>query len=395
MEQGRSKQVRKSTGVADYKLARKKAGVIYRKSLGKAEAGLRLSSTSFRKITEGYLAERNQAVIDGEARKQPVKEETAQIGRYFVGFFGDAPIEDISQAAIDNYLKWRTVYWRSGPGKKDDSYRYERNGQEVLAKRFKTKPSLATLLKEINILRKVFNYAVRAGVLKEHQKLVIKPPRGQVGRRPSFEDHEVDRLLVHLYERATEEGISLNDRDARLQLWAFAVIAISTGMRPSEVLTLNWNNITGYVDEKDVPLNAVEELAPETFELRFNILEGKRQRPRRIVPLRSMTPTILDLWRVNFKQEGDKPVFIDDYGTQVSGYGKAIARALDTLGIRKSPTGQNRTQYSFRHYYITRMIRAGKSPAFVAHNVGTSIMMIERFYLHGDVEQYAHELGEF
>lgn len=41
------------------------------------------------------------------------------------------------------------------------------------------------------------------------------------------------------------------------------------------------------------------------------------------------------------------------------------------------------------------MIRAGKSPAFVAHNVGTSIEMIERFYLHGDVEHYAEQLGEF
>lgn len=332
----------------------------------------------------------------GEANETATKEDRARVERYFVSFFDDVAIEEINQAAVDRYFKWRIAYWKTGPGQKDDVVRYKaKSGKGVIAKRLKTKPSQATLIKELNSLRRILKFAVREGVLKERDLPSLRPPRGEVGRRPDFEDHEIDELLAYLEERCFEPNILGNDKDLRIQLWAFAVIAISTGMRPSEAVTLNWNNISGYLNGKDVPLKKVEELSPDKYELRFTIHDKKRNRRRRIVPLRSMTPTILKLWTTNFKQEGPKPVFIDDFGSQIKSYGQAIRRTLDKLGIRYSSTGQGRTQYSFRHYYITRMIRAGKSPAFVAHNVGTSIEMIERFYLHGDVEHYAEQLGEF
>ena len=58
---------------------------------------------------------------------------------------------------------------------------------------------------------------------------------------------------------------------------------------------------------------------------------------------------------------------------------------------RRVSKGRN----SFRHYYITRMLRKVRSASIVAQNVGTRVENIERFYLNDDVEEFADELKEF
>lgn len=394
-EQGKSKQIRRSTGETDYKRAKAAADKIYKRYLGRAEAGQKLSVTSFRKIASGFIDELEARVDEGEVAFDAFKQVKSRIERFFFGFFGDTAIEDIKQHNIASYVRWRKAYWTSGPGKSVQSIKYKRGEKTIVSPVVKRKPSHSTILKELNTLRSIFDYAVRAGFLSEYDKLSIKPPRGEVGRRPSFEHHEIQELLNYLLERISEANIKDAQRLKRYQLWAYAVIASSTGMRPSEIVGLKWSQVIGMLKGKEVPLKKLEKAPIRDIDVRFEIWDTKRDRPRRIVPLKSTPATILNLWEFSGKETGDVRIFADRNGDAVKGFGRELTSAFDTLGIRETGTSERRTAYSFRHYYITQMCRAGKSPAFVAMNVGTSIDMIERFYLHGDVEQYAEELGAF
>ena len=129
-----------------YERARKKADTIYKRYLGKAAAGLRLSHTSFRKAAQGYCDECALTPLKMvSCLKQPYKQERSRIERYMIAFFGDDPIEEIGQPQIDKYIRWRKTYWTSGPGKKEKTITYQRGAQTITRKVNRTKPSQATL----------------------------------------------------------------------------------------------------------------------------------------------------------------------------------------------------------------------------------------------------------
>ena len=70
-------------------------------------------------------------------------------------------------------------------------------------------------------------------------------------------------------------------------------------------------------------------------------------------------------------------------GSLPSSYDAGLRKLLKSVGLVRDPkTGRNRGIYSARHSYATWRLQDGVSAAIVAHNMGTSIEMLNKNYYH-------------
>jgi integrase len=76
----------------------------------------------------------------------------------------------------------------------------------------------------------------------------------------------------------------------------------------------------------------------------------------------------------------DKLVFEFSDGTQPYHFNAAFSRLLQNAGIERDGTGAKRTLYSLRHTYATLELLAGTDIHTLARQMGTSVLMLERFY---------------
>ena len=394
-ENGKSKQLKRSTGETSYKKARARADRIYMDALVNAAAGLSSSSTSFRKIAKAYLKEYETLVEAGERKDEAYRQEKSRVERFMIGFFGDQPIERIRQADINKYVMWRKTYWTSGPGKKERRIEYTRGEQTIYRPLELGKPKLATLHSDINCLRRIFAFALRERYIGEADTFKIQAPKGPPGKRAKFTYEEVDMLLEHLAARMLEPGLTTEQREGRYHLYLFSVIASGAGMRPGEVLSLCWNQIVGFHNGKEISLKKLYELPSIEQDVRFDVRDTKRGRIRRVRPTDGIGAMITTLWDIADRPEGNEPLFHRAGNDPVRSFNRALSRELERLGIKYDKMGDPRSANSFRHYYITRMLRKVRSASKVAQNVGTRIENIERFYLNDDIEEFADELKEF
>ena len=165
-------------------------------------------------------------------------------------------------------------------------------------------------------------------------------------------------------------------------------------MRPGEIVSLTWEQIVGWHEGEEIALEKMMTLPIGEQDIRINVRDTKRGRIRRVRPIEGVGGTILNLWDIADRPDSGE-LFHRDGNDPVRGFNRALTKELNALGIKYDKMGEARSANSFRHYYITRMLRKVRSASMVAQNVGTRVENIERFYLNDDVEEFADELKEF
>ena len=395
MEKGRSVQKKRSTGETTYPRARKAADKIYTEMLVQAASGGSTGSRKFRSVAKAYLKQVAELVENGEKKPHFLKEETSRVERYLVGFFGDQAITNIRQSDIDKYVIWRTTYWISGPGKDIHTIEYQRGAKTITSPVKRNKPTLGTLHSDINCIRRVFAFARRERYIHERDSFQIEAPKGRLEKRAKFSYDEVAQLLAHLSERMLEPYQSPETTLRRYHLYLFAEIASGTGMRPGEVVSLCWNQIVGMHKGQELSLTELADVPPLEQDIRINVRDTKRGRIRPVRPIEGVGTRIMNLWDIADRPMGDEPLFDQNTKNPVASFNRSLGKELDRLGIRFDKMGRPRSANSFRHYYITRMVRTVRSATMVAQNVGTRIDNIERYYLNDDIEEFADELSKF
>ena len=115
--------------------------------------------------------------------------------RYFLPYFGDRSLEEISHSVIEGYWAWRINYWTSKDGvSKIESAKKSRATRR---KPYKQKlgnvakvPATKTLQMEQSALRQIFSWAYRNGIVQQVPE--IRAPKtkspGEISRRPAFEN---------------------------------------------------------------------------------------------------------------------------------------------------------------------------------------------------------------
>ncbi|PIK71731.1 integrase, partial [Methylobacterium frigidaeris] len=121
-------QLKRSLDTDDLREAQRRAEAIWYEATYRAQQGLTARAHTFESVAEEYIAQILREVERGERRADQGKSEPAVIRRYFVGYFGQKPVDAVSEADLERYAEWRRTYWTEGPGKLVTHIEYERGG---------------------------------------------------------------------------------------------------------------------------------------------------------------------------------------------------------------------------------------------------------------------------
>ncbi|MNF51507.1 putative prophage phiRv2 integrase [compost metagenome] len=220
----------------------------------------------------------------------------------------------------------------------------------------------------IQRLTALFGTAVKDGLIIRNPVESIELPAKTKKPIDPFTLVEADAIITHLYNILTHS----------MRIYAaYFEFAFYTGMRPSEMAALRWEEI----DTKNRVVNVCRIVAD------YKIEERTKTRNSRQVMLNSRALHALEEAECVAKQRAKQsrrkltespfvfpPTKNFEFIQQASVTDKHFQAALTALKIRA------RRQYNCRHTYATMCLMAGMNPAFIATQLGHSVQMLLSTY---------------
>lgn len=374
-------QIRLALGTSDPAEAEKLAQREYQRAVLRAEEGLLAVKSSFEKVAREYIAELKAEVANGTKKPYVTRDYPPVIERYFIAYFGKRAIDGITSGDIHRYQVWRQSYWVSGPGAEIKHIEYERGGKKLYRPVKRDVPTSSRLRGEASLLRQVFTFAAKHDYIRSGKVPLVESARLQASPRPSFDQHEIEALLELSMRRLAEVGISKDTLRDRTKLDCYINIAIFSGMRPTELKNLNWGDILKFKETVGKPFAA---RAPDSGIVIRAI--GKKNKHSNIVAMPAVRPFFDTLWglfesEVRRLPKDTDPVFAGMDGSRIQSFKKGLTTLLTEADLLHDRSGNRRSAYSFRHFYIKRQLLANVDVFTVAINTRTSVEMIQKYYV--------------
>jgi integrase len=373
-------QIRIALGTDDEAEAQRLAQKEYERAIVRAEEGLLAVRSSFEKVAREYIAELKAEVLAGTKKPYVERDYPPVIERYFIPFFGKKAIDGITSGDIHRYQVWRQTYWISGPGAETKHIEYIRGGKKLYRPVKREAPTSSRMRGEASLLRQLFNFAAKHDYIRSGKVPLVESARLQSSPRPSFDQGEIEKLLDLSQQRLSALDISGETRRDRIKLDCYINIAVFTGMRPTELKNLNWGDILRF--RETVGKSLGERLESDVV-IRAS---GKKSKHSNIVAMKSVRPFLDTLWQMFEDDTGrppndDSPVFAGADGKRIESFKKGLTNLLTAADLLFDRSGNRRSAYSFRHFYIKRQLLADVDVFTVAINTRTSVEMIQKFYV--------------
>ena len=356
-----------ATGEYDVDKAAKIAGDKYDECKFRVKYNLSPDSRTFLHCAELAIKEMEMEIETGMG-KSIYTHYIGALNNYLTPFFGKRHIDIVDYQLLIDFNK----------------YRVEKLGRN---------PARSTINTHNAALNRVFNIALKNNWIREgsipHIPNDGNTPPKQV--RPYFNDDEYKKLLKFLKGwRGT--GRKEITRQIRTLLYDYVIILANTGMRTgTEADYLKWNDITEITDPKTGKkyLNFVVSGKTGQRELiADNIVKKALQRIVRRHPVFEIydatNPFAVNAYVFSLPCNGELPKDL----------GRAFKKSLTECDLLCSSDGTDRTLYSLRHTYATKMLIHGNIKIYdLALQMGTSVAMIEKHYGHVRASQLAPKLS--
>lgn len=212
-------------------------------------------------------------------------------------------------------------------------------------------------------LSSVMKTAMLDGLIERNPVDSIEMPRRERKEIDPFTREEADSIIAWLYGNLKWQSM----------IYApYFEFAFYTGMRPSEIAALRWDEL----DLEQRTANVCRIVADGTIHERT-----KTNKPR-LVLLNERALHAIEQARAIANQRATRliahprspyvfpPAKIAPYIMQSSTTDRYFKTALTKLGLRDRP------QYNARHTYATLCLMAGMNPAFIATQLGHSVQML-------------------
>ena len=299
---------------------------------------------------------RFREVIKGaQSRADALKVLQIKVADAFRGKYGFKKDEkkikftDFAAAYVENYAKVNKRSWKDDVSAINAFKRYFKRFdlheigvldiEKFKSGRLTEGVSRARINRNLMVLKKMFSLAVDWGYLKEN-------PAKRVKRFP--ENSLKERILTR-----EEEKSLLSACASHLQ--QVVLVALNTGMRRSEILSLRWDQV---------------DLGKETI----RVERTKSGRPR-FIPINSLLLSVLDTLR---RQNGQSEFVFPDSKTEkpiknVKTSFKAACKKAQIKGLRF---------HDLRHTAASRMVEAGIDLVTVSKILGHSTIQMTMRYAH-------------
>ncbi|WP_256592725.1 site-specific integrase [Pseudomonas sp. 43NM1] len=220
----------------------------------------------------------------------------------------------------------------------------------------------------IQRLTTVFGTAVKDGLINRNPVESIELPTKTRKPIDPFTVAEADAIIDHLYKTLTHS----------MRIYAsYFEFALYTGMRPSEMAALRWDE----VDKEQRLVNVCRIVADYKIEERTKTRNGRQVmlNSRALHAIAEAKGVAQQRLTQSRRKQGESPFVFPptknfEFIQQSSVTAKHFQAALTDLGIRA------RRQYNCRHTYATMCLMSGMNPAFIATQLGHSVQMLLSTY---------------
>jgi len=301
--------------------------------------------------------------------KATFKQYIYAINKYLIPYFGKYNIDKIDHPLISRFAVWRI-------------------------EEMKKSPSQSAINTHNSALNRVFDEALLRSYITQVQVPHLENKGASSDRRPTFTEAEYDALVLAM-RTWVKEARKGYETQARNILRSYVLILANTGIRAgTEAMNLKWKHLF---------YDTINDKQTLTF-----AVKGKTKKERRI-QVKTMVARYLqriqqkdvELKGLTFDEviakQVDRYVFRIDDRDMTTQYGRMFKRLLESAQLLVDPiTANERTLYSLRHYYATRMLTKGHVSHYqLSQYMGTSVGMIEKHYGHLRLRELAQKfVGE-
>lgn len=347
-------------------------------------ANLPVVTRKFRDIAKFAVARMQDEMAAGGG-KVVFRDYIAAIDTHMVPYLGKYSMTGIDIGVVDEFYGWRE-------------------------KRIGKPATRSTMMTYNGALKRVFDEAVMRGFVSAAKvpPLVAKGKKSE--RRPAFTLDEA-RALRNGFDGWIELARDDRSKELRLLLRDYVTVLLDTGARPGkELLNVKWRQLifkrqlTATETEVHEPREPHEEEGePEhittfnssnTLEMTVTGKTGTRQIIARNESVKAILriakrnyghkPTVNDPFKKLIAKHGSEFVFRTKDKSAPTSFQKLFATYLEHCDLLLDPkTEQERVFYSLRHTYATFELTYERTPIrTLAHQMGTSVGMIEKHYDH-------------
>ena len=320
---------------------------------------LPIKDYSVKEIFDIYL--NDKAAVMGENNIQKHKR---YVDLYFSKYFGDQTAVSINQTQLAGYYEWRRDYWKHNDARKmNERHRH-------IAKQ----PADSTIFNEVVHFNSVMLHAMRTGKLGKRIRIPTDDSlQGGMYKRPSqatFSDKEIRKINYHLrnsYLRSVPKMINANSRRGAINLYCAFFILAATGMRTMELYNLRYRDI-------------------EEEEFEYEAHDGTVAK-RQVYVLRMIASSrfghfIKRAYENNAPYNKPEDFVLNRNGKKITTLYAPFKKILEKLDLRIDKTsGYTRDLRHIRAWYISDLIARNIPIATAATQAGTSIAVMQSWYL--------------
>ena len=341
-----------STKQASIEHAVRVACDLYDEARYRQRLGLAQKAPTFAQIAHATLYEMRRD-LDGGVGKVVYLSYITCIEKYFLPYFQDKRLEEITYTDVHEFEIWR-------------------NRQMRLV------PKASTLMNFASAWTKLQQTAINKGWISERVAIPKLTVRGlKSNTRPAFSRNESDCLLEFMKDWITQGRLAI-EHETRPLLRDYVEILLYTGMRHgTEALNICWNNIEWHTqgDKKYLRIWVNGKTGARWLIAKHKAVEALKR-------LHSRQNAISEIpFDALFEARITSRIFVFSNGHQPMRIDGAFKRLMKDSGLGLSQDGQMRTLYSLRHTYATLELLENKTDIhMLAKQMGNSAAMIEKHY---------------
>ena len=316
----------------------------YRQRLGLAHR-----THTFAQIAAITLAEMRKQ-IDMSTGKTAVHSYATCIEKYFLPYFGDKVLEELTHTDVREFELWRD-------------------------RQMTRKPKTSTLNNFTTAWNRVIATAVERGYISERVPVPKLTAKGVKGRaRPGFSEDEIKHLLLFM-ETWQHQGVKSVEREMRPLLRDYVEMLLLTGIRHgTEAMGICWRHLEWHTDKG---VRYLRIWVDGKTGGRWLIAKHRAVEVLKRLHARQQDISVLS-FETTFAERVPHKLFRFSDGYQPTSLNGSFKRLMRDSGLLKDGEGQNRTLYSLRHRYATmELLRWGTDIHTLSKQMGNSAAMIE------------------
>jgi integrase len=343
---------RQSTRKASVEHAIAAACNLYDEARYRQRLGLAHQTHTFAQIAAITLAEL-RLKIDASTGRTAYTDYVSCIEKYFLPYFADKRLEELSYTDIQQFEAWRN-------------------------RQMRRVPKTSTLMNFASAWNKLLSVAVARGYISERVPVPKLTTRGEKGTtRPAFSEEEITKLLAFM-QTWQHGGTRDSEREIRQLLRDYVEMLLLTGMRHgTEAMGICWRHIEWHTDKgvRYLRIWVDGKTGGRWLIAKHRAVDVLQRLHARQTDVKSIAFEDMLTTRVTHKlfriSDGYQPVSMN--GT--------FRRLMRDTGMLKNEEGQTRTLYSLRHTYATfELLRNSTDIHTLSKQMGNSAAMIEKHY---------------